>query len=319
MHSMNPKPPVFIQIDLDGLWAIRRCYGYPVGDGFVNDPIYTRALPFFREILKKYHALSTLFVVGKDLEVQEKARLLQDFIHEEHEIACHTYDHMIGLTQLSADDVHNDIQRCRQSIRQILQVDVNGFRAPGYAINTTVWQVLAELGFRYDASLLQTPWSGILKKIVNSFIIHGSSRSRQFGKPIPASCPRIPFQLGAIDSFADEPFKGLWEIPVTVSPSLKLPVQISYAQIGGARLFLRTAEYYRRHNLPLSCVFHGIDLVDTAHIEVLPGAPWYSSFFFRLSWKRKKKTIETIMDFLSRHFTPYTISQWLKMQGNDLK
>ena len=91
--------------------------------------------------------------------------------------------------------------------------------------------------------------------------------------------------------------------------------QVSYAQILGAGLFLRPAQWYSRHAIPFSCVLHGIDLVDTKKHVVLPGAPWYSRLFFEIPYSRKIDVVRRILHDISTQFDTLTLSEWIAQQN----
>lgn len=316
VNQSTHKPPVFVQIDLDGLWAIRRCYGFPEQDGFVNDPVYSEGLVQILDLFRSYNITGTFFVTGRDLELPEKTALLKKVVDSGHEIGNHSYNHIIGLSTLPQDKTRTEIIRTQEIIEEKLHYKPVGFRSPGYDINVEMWRVLENSGFLYDASLFSTPWVKVLKTIVNFLIRKGRGKNRQFGSPLKKSPPRIPFRLKEIHPNEPDNLARLWEIPVSVSPRLKLPIQVSYAQLLGARHFIKSADYYRRHHLPLSCIFHGIDLVDTTSIEVLPGAGFTSRLFFCISWQRKLKIVKEILNYLSQNFKPITILQWISEQNN---
>ena len=39
------RPPGFVHVDLDGLWTLAGCYGYPEGVSFTQDPVFDQGLP----------------------------------------------------------------------------------------------------------------------------------------------------------------------------------------------------------------------------------------------------------------------------------
>ncbi len=311
-EERNKSAPVFVQIDLDGLWAIRQCYGYPEGDAFCDDPVYTEGLTRIFDLLQRYNLTSTLFIVGKDLEVPEKVEILRRFRDAGHECAAHSYSHPIGMGELAPARAEQEIKDATSAIRDSLDTDVNGFRVPGYDVTTEIWELLARSGYRYDASLFQSPWTVMLKGFVRLFIKKGQGATRQFGHGTSGAFPRTPFRIGDIKEFEESPCKDLMEFPVMASPRLRLPVQVSYAQLLGAGHFIHAAEYHRRHTIPVTCILHGIDLVDTQKIAVLPDAPFYSRMFFNIPMKRKMRVVTAILEYIAARYRPYTLSEWLE-------
>lgn len=113
-----------------------------------------RLLP---ELLARFDRLAiraTFFVLG------EVARRLPDAIREidraGHEVACH------GDLHLRADDrsirgFRRDVQRAKATLEDIAGRNVVGFRAPEWSLRrlgNPRLHVVAELGFRYDSSLI---------------------------------------------------------------------------------------------------------------------------------------------------------------------
>ena len=309
------KTPAFFQVDLDGIWAIRRCYNYDMGAAFDDDPVYTEGLPLLLDFLKKYGVPATLFVAGKDLEIPTRVSLLKECVAQGCEIACHTYNHVIGLGALSDSMIRAEILDNVRIIENMLQCKVSGFRAPGYDVNERIWNAVAESGLCYDASLFSSPWTKVLKRIVNTFITRAERGTRQFGAPC-VSPPREPFRLGAVPEFREATFRHIMEFPIALSPWLKLPVQVSYLHLMGDMAFRRTARWYSARGIPLGCIFHGIDFVDTRKYQVLPDAKATARVFFNISLARKLKVAERVFSEVCRYFLPMTMSGWLSDSNN---
>ncbi|MCX7765342.1 MAG: polysaccharide deacetylase family protein [Candidatus Sumerlaeia bacterium] len=311
-HKLTEKPPVFVQVDMDGIWAIRRCYGFAEGDGFENDAVYSEALPRILDLLDEYKIKATFFITGKDLKHPAKRDILRKVANAGHEIANHSFNHIVGFSYLPDTEIRREIELTQNIIQEQLGIRAQGFRAPGYDVNVRVWKILTELNFLYDASLLPTPWSSVLKIFVKLFFKKGKEKSGQFGSAGFRSIPLFPFRLNEINELKYSSMSTLWEIPISVSPRLRLPVQVSYAQLLGARHFLRTAESYQHRQLPLTCLIHGIDLVNTDKVVILPDARKISRMFFQLPFSRKFSVVKTILNYLVAHFEPKTPGSWIQ-------
>ncbi|KPL09652.1 hypothetical protein AMJ85_06265, partial [candidate division BRC1 bacterium SM23_51] len=72
-QNARGRPVAFIQVDLDGLWAVRRCYGVS-GSPEQDDPVYSHALPALLDLFDRLAVKATFFVVGADAEVAWKRR-----------------------------------------------------------------------------------------------------------------------------------------------------------------------------------------------------------------------------------------------------
>jgi polysaccharide deacetylase family protein (PEP-CTERM system associated) len=76
-----------------------------------------------------------------------------------HEVACHGYAHRRVPTQ-SREEFRDDVEGCAGLIEELIGRRPLGYRAPAFSITRdTPWayDVLAELGFRYDSSQYDSP------------------------------------------------------------------------------------------------------------------------------------------------------------------
>lgn len=73
-----------------------------------------------------------------------------------HHIGCHSYQHELSF-RFDKDGFRNDTEKSKKLIEDIIGEAVNAFRAPGFSITSkNIWslEVLTELGFEYDCSIL---------------------------------------------------------------------------------------------------------------------------------------------------------------------
>lgn len=135
------------------------------------------------DLLDAHKTRATFFFLGW---VGEKfPGLAKEAAARGHEVACHGYDHRLVYNQTPAE-FREDVGRAKKILEDASGARVAGYRAPSFSIvNGTAWalDVLAELGFAYDASLLP-------------------ARHARGGF---AGAPRFPHQRGA-----------LWEFPMSV-------------------------------------------------------------------------------------------------------
>lgn len=105
------------------------------------------------EILAEYEARATWFFLGEVAEAFPE--LVQTVAEAGHEVGVHGFHHH-PLHQLDAATFRSQIARARQAVEQSSGKRVLGHRAPDFSLrHDTAWalEVLAELGFVYDASL----------------------------------------------------------------------------------------------------------------------------------------------------------------------
>jgi len=119
------------------------------------------------------------------------------------------------------------------------------------------------------------------------------SAKRQYGRFTGGWKPLSPHLLKGI--------KNLYELPVSVSPFLRLPFHFGIALTRGWDYFRRCAEGYIRRGLPLLYLFHGIDFVDARPLTLTPHRRGRS--FFNIPPDQKMALAERILDHISRSFT----------------
>ena len=106
------------------------------------------------ESLSREHTHATFFVVGWVAErYPEIAKMISA---EGHELATHSYWHR-RVNLLTPEEFADDVRRSIDVLQDQTGQKVRGFRAPGFSITPgTEWafDVLADLGIEYDASLL---------------------------------------------------------------------------------------------------------------------------------------------------------------------
>jgi polysaccharide deacetylase family protein (PEP-CTERM system associated) len=108
--------------------------------------------------LEELGARATFFVLGTT--AADHPHVVAEIGEHGHEIACHGYLHERVYQQTPAD-FRADVERSLQIIERIASVRPEGYRAPIFSINRdSVWayEILEDLGFRYDASLCSSPW-----------------------------------------------------------------------------------------------------------------------------------------------------------------
>jgi polysaccharide deacetylase family protein (PEP-CTERM system associated) len=142
------------------------------------------------ELLEELGAKATFFLLG--LTAERYPDLVRAIAAKGHDLACHGYEHRRVSTQ-SRDEFRGDVERCAELVAQLAGKRPVGYRAPAFSITReTPWayDVLAELGFRYDSSQYDSP--RIPQRI--------------------QGVPRTPYRL-ELDGGRE-----IWEYPVTVWP-----------------------------------------------------------------------------------------------------
>lgn len=106
-------------------------------------------IEIYLNLLNKYHIKTTFFVVG---EIVEKLQdILRRIIADGHEIALHSYHHRRPLS-MTAEEFVVDTEKSIAIIKDLLNYEVKGFRAPCFSLDRERLDILKTFGLRYDAS-----------------------------------------------------------------------------------------------------------------------------------------------------------------------
>ncbi len=214
------------------------------------------------ELLARADARATFFVLG---DVAERyPRLLHLIAKAGHEIGSHSYAHR-KVMELTRREFYEDTQRSLQAIEQVTGQAVDGYRAPYFSIKADVlWpvEILAELGLRYDASIL-----GI---------------DRPPG--LDVITPRAPYPLR----------NGLWEVPVALLNfgffwNLPLASGVGLRFLPSV-LFDRFVRRFENEVGPGVFYLHPWELDEHA-----PTAPGFSRWFIRAGRARLPQRLERLL------------------------
>jgi hypothetical protein len=219
-------------------------------------------LPRFLDLFAKLDVRATIFVIGRELERDlaaggRGAAVLTRALNEGHELANHSHAHAYDLHTKSAVEIAEDLRACDTLLRK-LGASPKGFRAPGYTHDRTMLLQAAALGYTYDSSLLPSPTYYLAKLGVLGL---GRLRGR-----------RSVSQLGGARSFLGPsavhylPEVGLWEVPISVSNLLRLPLIGTFLLPDAPPLLTRVqGDALRREAATvrhLHLELHAIDLAD---------------------------------------------------------
>src|SRR5436190_1462022 len=192
-----PRRTLLLSFDLEDCdQLLARRFGNPAWDrpweGFERQ--FERVL----DLLDSLRAKATFFVLG--MTARNYPDRIRELASRGHDIAAHGFGHTPVHSQ-SPEDFRRDVERSLDLIASLTGRRPLGYRAPAFSLaRDTPWafEVLAELGLRYDSSLYDSP------------------RHRRRLAGIPAAPCRIELPSG----------RELWELPVAVARwgPLRLPV-----------------------------------------------------------------------------------------------
>lgn len=104
-------------------------------------------------VLDQRQLKGTFFCVGWIAEHHPK--VIRWIAERGHHIGCHSYQHELA-SRFTPEEFKNDTYKAKCLIEDVAGIEVNAFRVPSFSITTNnLWafDVLAELGFKYDSSV----------------------------------------------------------------------------------------------------------------------------------------------------------------------
>lgn len=107
----------------------------------------------FLDIFSEYNTKATFFTLGWVAE--RYPSIVHRIVNEGHELACHGYEH-IRVTEQTPEQFRQDIIRTKKVLEDLGGVEVNGYRAASYSINSeNLWahNILIDVGFKYSSSI----------------------------------------------------------------------------------------------------------------------------------------------------------------------
>lgn len=248
-----------VSVDLDEIPNYFEIHGLGEPTGPSATLVYDVALARLRRLADAGGFPLTLFTIGSDVARREARDGLRDAANSGHEIANHSLDHRYDLVRLGRDEIARQISEGARVIAEATGQQPVGFRAPGYTITDEVFEVLADLGVAYDASVFPCPAYFAAKTAAIAAIAARGRKSRSIvdtAKVLLA--PTRPYRIG-------KPYwkrgSGLLEIPVQVTRGLRLPfigTSVTLAGPSRARLLAKMCVGEPLVNLEL----HGIDVLD---------------------------------------------------------
>jgi peptidoglycan-N-acetylglucosamine deacetylase len=146
-----------ISVDLDEIPCYADIHGLEPPDPEAAHAIYRKALVRFERLFSDLQIPATFFVVGRDLIEERNAALIAHLHGQGHEIANHSADHPYDMIRKQRGQLRDQVARGADAIERVTGVRPVGFRAPGYSVSDTLFEVLQEQSVRYDSSLFVSP------------------------------------------------------------------------------------------------------------------------------------------------------------------
>ena len=263
MPPLSERQLCALSIDMDPLDHYLHARGYePLATTNLN-AVYDDALPRFLDLFDQYGVRATFFVVGKDALAPQNRRRLREVAERGHEVANHTYSHHQTFRALSAADKRHEIVEADKILSDCVGRRLEGFRAPGWGVDLTTLEILEDLRYTYDSSVLPSralSWIAAANHVLNRGRLAKSLHS-SLGR-----APKVPYRP-AREALWRRGDMRLLELPPTVLPLVQFPFLGTLLYMLGKRPFALSLWYLRWFSQPLLYELHGIEQVDY-HTEV---------------------------------------------------
>lgn len=272
MVLLTCMEPAVIHVDLDGAAEIYEAHGWRYQAP--GDPLFDSGLRHALDFFDAARIHATLFVIGRQLNDPAKRALLQEAVRRGHQIASHTVTHR-SLTTLSAAEKRREIVDSRRQISDILAVDVEGFRAPGFHMDREALELIADAGYRYDSSMFPG-----------------------------AQVERLPHRPLSGRALAELSMPGCAPLPFPFHPCFSLVLGMAYYRLA--------LERFRTRGGPLVFLFHLTDFADALPASHLNswGARFYTLSY--LSGEHKRERCRRMLDAVRQSFEIVTTPELLE-------
>ena len=307
---MKPKLKASISLDLDDKWSYMKVHG---DAGWESFPSYLDiVIPIVLDELDNLDIKITFFVVGQDAAIEKNHAVLRSIVERGHEVANHSFHHESWLKTYSKDKIEKEIEIAEEAILKATGKRTNMFRGPGFSWSNDLLEVLEKRGYIFDASLLPTYLSPLMRKyyFAKSKLSKEEKENRKelFGSFSESFYPLKPF------SWEFKNKKRITEIPVTTMPVFKIPFHQSYliyiSHISSVlmKLYLSTAiTLCRITQTEPSYLLHPLDFIGSNEAPEL-------RFFPGMNVQKEKKLhiFRTAMMMMKKHFELLPMEEFAK-------
>jgi hypothetical protein len=260
-----------VSIDLDELPNYFAIHGEPSPAALAHVG-YDVGLPRAASFADAHGLPLTFFAVGDDLARPANAAALCALHRRGNAVENHSRSHRYDLAYAPRAEVLAEVDEGARAIEAATGERPRGFRAPGYTVNEVVLDALEEVGVAWDSSVFPCPlYYGAKALALGLLRLRGLASKSILDSPRVLVAPRRPYRPAR--AFHRRGGRGLVELPIQVTPRLRLPVigtSIALAGPDGARRLARACFGEPVVNVEL----HLLDFLDRGDgLEQLDGQP----------------------------------------------
>jgi hypothetical protein len=302
-----------VSVDLDEIPCYAAIHGLDVPAGSER-ALYDHAVPRLGRLFAAHAVPATFFAIGHDALREPVADALRALSARGHEIASHSQAHDYDLTRRERSAIHADVAASLETLERAVGVRPRGFRAPGYTITNDVLSVLRELGLAYDSSVFPCPAYYAPKATIigalraRAALGLGRASRSIVDDPRVLTAPGEPYFPGDREGayWRRGPSEGLVELPIGVTPGLRLPFIGTSVVVAGERGAAMLARQMVGRPV-VTLELHAMDLAD-AHED---GLEWLSPYEPALSRTaaQKGRAIGAAIETLRAHGYRFVTSE----------
>ncbi len=297
-----------VSIDIDPIPCYYRIHGLGAPPPELRDVVMRSALPRFAALLERRGIRATFFVVGHDVDrdergavVDDQRALLTELVAAGHELGNHSYSHPYDLARLSPDAIGDEIGRCDRLLVELSGRPTAGFRAPGYDVSAPMLGELMRRGYVYDSSVFPAPGYYAAKAAVMAALVAvGRPSGAVLTNPRALAAPADPYRPSSTAPWCRGQ-SSVIEMPIAVTPWLRIPAIGTSLLLAPAWLRDRWIDAMTGRRF-FNFELHGIDLAD-AEMDGIPGELVTRQPDLRVPVAAKEAALDAILDRIGRHFT----------------
>jgi Polysaccharide deacetylase len=242
------KPFAWISIDVDSVAS--HLQGYGIADSDDTESIYRVAIPRAVRLFDRLGVRCTFFLIAS--EAARHRATVRSLVSAGHEVASHSMTHPVPFALNGQDAIQREVIDSRTLLEDLSGSGVVGFRAPGWDADVSLTSLLAEAGYRYDASAYPSWVLLLLRRAISSRSSGGGSGRTGGGGAWDNPAPHM------VNTSAG----GIAEFPISTTPLVRLPYYhtLRFLLPGTGFRIIRHLAHLRR--FPVGYVFHAVDFLD---------------------------------------------------------
>jgi peptidoglycan/xylan/chitin deacetylase (PgdA/CDA1 family) len=229
-----------------------------------DDSLGLEAAEYLLDVFDDADATATFFIVSE--VANEYPEVIKRISNAGHEIASHTHTHQL-LPEIKPSDRYEELRLSRQILEQVTNQSVSGIRAPAFELYDGYFRDLNTAGYEYDSSV--NPCRAIPGWYGGDYDVRRSVSTAVVDPSAPSE---------------------LVEVPIAVSPYIRLPVGGAWMRLLGRKYTLWGTQTIAARGIPPVIYTHPWEFVDLPEIAGVPR---------RVTWRTGNWMCETLERILA--------------------